>query len=75
MMDVTPEEILTKDFQYGGVKGRFIGVVKDFHFESLHEPIVPTVFLPSQFYNSVQEIGIRKVLCASVPSIVQLFVT
>jgi putative ABC transport system permease protein len=53
MMDVTPEEILTKDFQYGGVKGRCIGVVKDFHFESLHEPIVPMVFLPSQFYNRI----------------------
>lgn len=53
MMDVTPEEILTKDFQYGGVKGRCIGVVKDFHFESLHEPIVPMVFLPSQFYSRI----------------------
>lgn len=53
MMSVTPEEILTKDFQYGGVKGRCIGVVKDFHFESLHESIVPMVFLPSQFYNSL----------------------
>jgi putative ABC transport system permease protein len=53
MMGVTPEEILTKDFQYGGVKGRCIGVVKDFHFESLHEPIVPMVFLPSQFYSRV----------------------
>ena len=53
MMGVTPEEILTKDFQYGGVKGHCIGVVKDFHFESLHEPIVPMVFLPSQFYNRI----------------------
>lgn len=50
MMESTPEEILTKDFQYGGVRGRVIGVVKDFHFESLHESIVPMVFHPSQFY-------------------------
>jgi putative ABC transport system permease protein len=54
MMESTPEEILTKDFQYGGVRGRVIGVVKDFHFESLHEPIVPVVFHPSQFYGRLQ---------------------
>jgi putative ABC transport system permease protein len=53
MMGVTPEEILTKDFAYAGVKGRVIGVVKDFHFESLHEPIVPMVFQFGQFFNRV----------------------
>jgi putative ABC transport system permease protein len=51
MMGVSPEEILTKDFKYGDVKGRVIGVVKDFHFESLHEPIVPMVFHAGRFYN------------------------
>lgn len=44
MIGVTPDEMLTKDFQYGGVRGRVIGVVRDFHFESLREPIVPMVF-------------------------------
>ncbi len=34
-----------KAFAYGGVKGRIIGVVKDFHFESMHQAIVPIVFL------------------------------
>jgi putative ABC transport system permease protein len=53
MLDVTNEEILTRDFQYGSVKGRVIGVVKDFHFESLHEEIVPMVFQPSRFYNRI----------------------
>jgi putative ABC transport system permease protein len=47
----TPQSILTKEFQYGNVKGRVIGVVKDFHFESLHEEIVPVVFHASPFYN------------------------
>ncbi|MCI0750373.1 MAG: ABC transporter permease [Flammeovirgaceae bacterium] len=51
MLGLTNEEILTRDFQYGGVKGRVIGVVSDFHFESLHEEITPMVFQPSQFYN------------------------
>lgn len=50
MMGMTPEEILTRDFQYAGVKGRVIGVVKDFHFESLHEPIVPMVFEASPIF-------------------------
>lgn len=53
MMETTPEEILMKDFQYGGVKGRVIGVVKDFHFESLHEPIVPVVFQPGPFFSRI----------------------
>lgn len=53
MMGHTPENILEKDFQYGGVKGRVIGVVKDFHFESLHEPILPVVFHQSPFYNRI----------------------
>ena len=53
MMGMTPQEILTRDFQYGNVKGRVVGVVRDFHFESLHEPIVPLVFHPSRFYGNI----------------------
>ncbi|MEO5979960.1 MAG: FtsX-like permease family protein [Chryseolinea sp.] len=44
MMGMTNDNIVDKEFQYAGVKGRVVGVVKDFHFESLHEPIVPIVF-------------------------------
>src|SRR5262249_32267689 len=33
-----------KDFQYGGVKGKLIGIVTDFHFESLHQEITPMIF-------------------------------
>jgi len=34
--------------QYGGVKGRIIGVMKDFHFESMHQQIIPLVlFMPN----------------------------
>ncbi|MEP6748021.1 MAG: FtsX-like permease family protein [Bacteroidota bacterium] len=38
-------EAIGKDFQYGGTRGHIIGVVKDFHFESLHQPIVPMIFI------------------------------
>jgi putative ABC transport system permease protein len=53
MLGATNEDILTRDFQYGGVKGRVIGVVKDFHFESLHEEIIPMIFQPSRFYSRI----------------------
>lgn len=47
------EEGLNKDFQYGSVKGKLIGVVRDFHFESLHQRILPMIFLPvkQSYYN------------------------
>ena len=41
-------EGVNKDFAYGGTKGKLIGVVKDFHFESLHQQIVPIVFFQVQ---------------------------
>ncbi|MBR9997562.1 MAG: ABC transporter permease [Cyclobacteriaceae bacterium] len=51
MIGLANEEILGRDFQYGGVNGQVIGVVRDFHFESLREPIVPVVFKPSDNYS------------------------
>ncbi len=48
----TPEEGINKDFVYGGTRGKLIGVVKDFHFESLHQEIIPMVFFPD-YYNNV----------------------
>lgn len=41
----SPQEAVGKVMAYGGVKGRIIGVTKDFHFESLHQPITPMIFL------------------------------
>lgn len=47
------EEAIGKKFQYGGRSGKIIGVVKDFHFESLHQKIAPIVFIinPGRFNN------------------------
>ena len=39
------EAAIDKKFNYGSRKGRIIGVTKDFHFESLLQPIAPIVFL------------------------------
>jgi putative ABC transport system permease protein len=43
----SPEEAVGKQFNYGNRKGYVTGVMKDFHFESLHQPIVPIVFMIS----------------------------
>ncbi len=42
-----PEQAIDQPFGYGDRKGKIIGVLKDFHFESLHEKIVPMVLLMS----------------------------
>ncbi len=39
------EEAVGKEFHYGDRQGYIIGVVQDFHFESLHQPIAPIVFM------------------------------
>ena len=36
--------LIGKDFKYGNQKGHIIGVINDFHFESMHQAIVPMVF-------------------------------
>lgn len=48
----SPEEGIDKDFRYGGITGKLVGVVKDFHFESLHQDIIPIVFHKGG-YNSI----------------------
>lgn len=40
---VTPQEAIGKNFAYGGRKGQVIGVLRDFHFESLHQEVSPLV--------------------------------
>jgi putative ABC transport system permease protein len=47
-----PEEAIGKQFLYGNRRGFVTGVMQDFHFESLHQPIVPIVFMISQDRNN-----------------------
>ncbi len=44
----TNEEAIDSDFEYGGTRGKLIGIVKDFHFESLHQRVVPMIFIPAK---------------------------
>ena len=41
----TPEKALNKQVKYGDVTGYVVGVMKDFHFESLHQPIDPMILV------------------------------
>jgi len=41
----SPHECVGKELQYGKKRGRVIGVAEDFHFESLHNAIVPVIIL------------------------------
>ncbi|MFB9844323.1 ABC transporter permease [Mucilaginibacter ginsenosidivorans] len=53
----TAQNAIGKDMIYGGTKGKVIGVVHDFHFESLHQGIIPMIFLlpppTSGYYNTI----------------------
>jgi putative ABC transport system permease protein len=51
-----PNEAIGKHLKYGNTDCEIIGVVKNFHFESLHEEICPIVFHLS---NSIQCLSIR----------------
>ena len=48
----TPESAIGKEISYGGVNGKVIGVVNDFHFESLHQNIIPLLMRMPSFANS-----------------------
>jgi putative ABC transport system permease protein len=48
------EEAIGKGFAYGRRSGQIIGVVKDFHFESLHQEISPIVmFMAASIHNKI----------------------
>jgi putative ABC transport system permease protein len=50
----TPQDIIGKPFKYGRRTGQVIGVMKDIHFESLHQKIVPLLLEhppTARFYN------------------------
>jgi putative ABC transport system permease protein len=51
------EEAVGKNFEHGERKGKIVGVVKDFHFESMREKIVPLLFLVGK--SSLQRVSIK----------------
>lgn len=55
----SPEEAVGKKFNYGGRNGFVTGVMKDFHFESLHQPIVPIVFMITQSRERANQVSLK----------------
>jgi putative ABC transport system permease protein len=54
------QEAIGKNFGYGNTKGKVVGVIKDFHFESMHQKIAPIVFImPPDAYNYYNRISIK----------------
>jgi putative ABC transport system permease protein len=50
----SPSEAVNHEIVYGGKRGRIIGIVKDFHFESLHQRIPAIVFaVNANRYNNI----------------------
>lgn len=53
------EDALGKNFQYGNRRGKLIGVFNDFHFESMHQKIVPLVLLVPRNQNNYGNISLK----------------
>lgn len=71
------EDAIGKQFVYGGTKGNVIGVLNDFHFESMHQAIGPMIFLmlpPRQvYYNNLSVKIASKNIAASMASLGNLW--
>lgn len=63
----TNNEVVGKDFGYGNRNGKIIGVFNDFHFESMHQKIVPLVLLVPRSANNYGRISV-KIAGANIPS-------
>ncbi|MGZ5190243.1 MAG: ABC transporter permease [Flavisolibacter sp.] len=63
----TDADAIGKDLGYGSRKGKIIGVINDFHFESMHQRIVPLILLVPRNANSYGNISI-KVTGANMPA-------
>jgi len=46
----SPDKAIGKDISYGGVRGKIVGVARDFHFESMHQKIIPLIMTDARKY-------------------------
>ncbi|WP_431214421.1 ABC transporter permease [Puia sp. P3] len=57
-----PAQLIGRNFGYGDAKGKVIGIMGDFNFESMHQQIVPLILvMPNSRYqsNSFNNISVR----------------
>ncbi|MGK7370533.1 MAG: FtsX-like permease family protein, partial [Candidatus Halalkalibacterium sp. M3_1C_030] len=50
---LNPEGLVGRNASIGGVNGTIVGVVKDFHFASLHRPVEPLFIFPRGSFNKL----------------------
>lgn len=55
----SPQAAIGKEFQYGRRKGEIVGVFNDFHFESMHERILPIALSMPTSQASYGQISIK----------------
>ena len=58
----SPKDMVGKNFAYAGLKGKVIGVMGDFNFESMHQQIQPLIFVmptDSRAGNSYGRISVK----------------
>jgi putative ABC transport system permease protein len=53
----TPQEMVGRNFSYGDVKGKVVGIMGDFNFESMHQQIVPMIMLMGSETNPNNSFG------------------
>jgi len=64
----TSQNALGKDIAYGGTKGKIIGVTNDFHFESMHQKIVPLLMRMPSFNQGGYGVLSVKIAGNNIPS-------
>jgi putative ABC transport system permease protein len=60
---------INEEFHYADVNGKLIGIVKDFHFESLHQQITPMIFLQRRNNYNVLSFKIAGNMTATLASL------
>ncbi len=55
----SPDDAIGKQFQYGRRKGQLVGVFNDFHFESMHQRILPLVMFVSANPNNYGRLTVK----------------
>ncbi|HEY4147603.1 MAG TPA: ABC transporter permease [Chitinophagaceae bacterium] len=63
------EEAIGKQFMYGGRRGTLVGVFGDFHFESLHQRIIPLVLFEATGPSGYANISVK--ISGNVPQVLQ----
>ncbi len=63
----TNENAIGKEMRYGPQKGKIVGVIGDFHFESMHQKILPLILIVANTPNSYGRMSV-KIAGGSIPA-------